>query len=185
MKKEVISQDGTKVFTSSSEGPRYSSTLQIRSTQTNEVIKERKDFGTHLLAGFSQDHEKVLYLSSYLFEYIQPSVTVWDFEKGEVWSITSKLNRGIGIVAESHNDDLSIVLAACWDGEISLIRPYEKRVVWHRTLDEKDFMKIHSLKISEEEGVVWVFSDKGIEALSLEDGTAQSDYPLPADCSLQ
>lgn len=181
MKKEVIAQDGTKVFKLEDD---YYETLQIISTQTNEVIKERWEYGHHLLAGFSQDQEKVLYLSYYPYQHIIPTLTVWDFEKGEVWSITSKLPRAIGISAESHNDDLSIVLAA-GGGEVTLIRPYEKRTVWHRALDEKDDVRIHSLKINEEEGVVWVFSDKGIEALSLEDGTTKSDYPLPADCSLQ
>jgi hypothetical protein len=71
------------------------------------------------------------------------------------------------------------------DGEVSLIRPYEKRIVWHRKLAVEERVRIDGFKLIEEEGVVWVFSDNSIEALSLEDGLGQSVYQLPTEYSLQ
>ena len=183
MKKECVSQDGTKkiVFEES-----RGSTLRIKSTKTNEVIYERHDAGGwHNAEAFSQDGEKVLYLSHCRYGYVNPYVKVWDFERGVFWSVMSKHHRAIGIIAEFHSDDLSIVILADTDGEVSLIHPYEKRVVWHRKLAVEERVRIDGFKLTEDEGVVWVFHDKGIEALSLGDGCAQSVHQLPSEYCAQ
>jgi hypothetical protein len=156
----------------------YSYSLILKSNKTNKVIREKVDYsGHHAAGGFSHDGEKVLYLSFDHRGYSGPRVTVWDFKKDRIWTVESKhCPDHWGGMPHIYKDDLSMVLLGDIFGGVSLIRPYENRIVWHQEQAFGEKTRIESFLLSEEEELVWVSHKKGIGVLSLIDGKQISNH---------
>jgi len=148
--------------------------LEIRSTETNELIKQRRDSGGyHWPFAFSADGQKLLYVTHCRHGYINPCVTVWDFVQGKAWNLTTQHHRGTQLGVPSYNDDFSVIAISDSDGEVSLIRPYEKKTDWHRRFSAQK-VDIKRLHLNEEKGAVWACLEKSTLGLSQEDGAVQS-----------
>ncbi|WP_231881136.1 hypothetical protein, partial [Oleiphilus sp. HI0123] len=149
---------------------------QIRSTDTNELIKQRRDTGGyHMPRAFSADGEKLLYVTHCRHGYLNPCVTVWDFVKGKAWNLMTKHHRGTYLGFPSYNDDFSVIALSDSDGEVSLVKPYENKTDWHRRLSDQK-IDIQRLHLNEEKKAVWATLESGSIGLSQENGTVQSVY---------
>lgn len=158
---------------------RYADRLILKSNQTNKVIwdKVMKYSGRHEAGGFSHDGEKVLYFSFDHRGYSGPRVTVYNFKQGRIWTVESKHDPGhSGGMPHIYNDDLNMVLLGDIFGGVSLIRPYENRIVWHQEQAFGEETRIESFLLIEKKGLVCVSHKTGIGVLSLIDGKLISNH---------
>jgi len=184
MQGDLISRDGTKKIVVNR------NTIKIVSTETNEVLQEIQDtYGDHRALDFSDDGEKVLYISYLRGADVSTWIKVWDSTVNKTWTL-SDCDHWAGYIEKlSYNSDFSIVAlsGSSFTGasHVSLVRLYEKERVWHRIFYPKKLIYVESLRLELEKGLVWVSHDKGIEALSIKDGSTQSIYGLPSEVTLQ
>ncbi len=175
MQGDLISRDGAKKIVV------VRNTIKVLSTATNEVIKEKKEsYGDPRALGFSDDGEKVLYIFYHRGSFVSTSINVWDFKVNKSWRLNGSDHWAGYLGKLSYNGDFSII-ALSGDHGISLVRPYERKRVWHlRELADAEF-----LRLEEEKGLVWISHEIGVDALSIKDGSSQSRYRVPSKIVIQ